>query len=335
MKIGPVDLDREVLIVAEIGNNHEGNVALAEQMIGLAADAGAQAVKFQTIAPEHLVALSEKDRLRQLRRFALSRADHERLADAAAKAGVLFLSTPFFLDAVDWLSPLVAAFKVASGDNDFAPLLEAVAATEKPLIVSTGMLDFDGARDAKTIVDEVWNARNVNPGIVLLHCVSAYPTPIEEANLSAIHELVPLCDAVGYSDHTLGIDAAVLAVALGARVIEKHFTISKDHSQFRDHQLSADPDELAALVERVRAAEVMLGGGGKRLLESEAATAGAARRSIVAGRDLAEGIRLTLADLDWLRPAGGISPMQTKRFLGRSLTRAVKQGERITPDLLD
>lgn len=334
MKIGSVDLDHEVLIVAEIGNNHEGDVVLAEQLISLAADAGAQAVKFQTMAPERLVALTEKDRIRQLQRFALSRADHERLADAAAKAGVLFLSTPFYLEAVDWLTPLVAAFKIASGDNDFAPLLEAVAATGKPLIVSTGMLDLNGIRDAKAIVDEVWQARKIHPGIVLLHCVSAYPTPVEEANLCAIRELVPLCDTVGYSDHTLGIDAAILAVALGARVIEKHFTISKDYSEFRDHRLSADPDELAALVERVRAATVMLGGGGKRLLECEAATASAARRSIVARRDLAEGNCLSLDDLDWLRPAGGVSPLQTKQLLGRSLKRAVKQGERITPELL-
>ncbi len=335
MKIGPLDLNHEVLIVAEIGNNHEGDVALAEELIGLAAEAGANAVKFQTIAPERLVASSETQRIRQLERFTLSRADHERLAKAAGEAGVQFISTPFFLEAVDWLSPLVAAFKVASGDNDFAPLLEAVAATGMPLIVSTGMLDLDGVRDAKTVIDNVWNARSQHPGLALLHCVSAYPTTAEDANLSAIRELVPFCDAVGYSDHTLGIDAAVLAVALGARVIEKHFTISKDFSQFRDHQLSADPQELATLVERVRAAEAMLGGGGKRLLESETATAAAARRSIVAGKDLAKGVCLKLEDLDWLRPAGGVSPARTREFLGRSLNRALKRGERITPDLLD
>lgn len=334
MKIGTIDLDREVLVIAEIGNNHEGNVDLAEQLVELAAEAGAQAVKFQTIAPDRLVAVHEKARLRQLSRFALTPDDHERLARVAERAGVMFLSTPFFIEAVSWLDPLVPAFKIASGDNDFSPLLAAVAETGKPIILSTGMTDIQGVRRAKADIDEVWSANATHPGLALLHCVSSYPAQVDDANVSAMNELRGFADAVGYSDHTLGIEAASIAVAAGARVIEKHFTISKTHSDFRDHQLSADPDELRALVKRVQSISSMLGEGRKTILDSELPTADAARRSIVARRDLPKGHQLCLEDLDWLRPAGGLSPALSKEVVERTLNRAVRRGERLSLDLL-
>ena len=335
MKIGSVDLNQEVLVVAEIGNNHEGDLELAKRLIGLAAEAGAGAVKFQTIIPERLVSAAETERLAQLRRFAFSRDDHEKLAAVAENHGVMFLSTPFCIEAVDWLDPLVPAYKVASGDNDFAPLLDRIAATGKPIILSTGMSDREGVERSVRQLRDCWRNAGVAPGLALLHCVSSYPTSIENANLSAMSGLRDLADVIGYSDHTLGIDAAVASVAAGARIIEKHFTVSKTHSSFRDHALSATPEEMAELVEQIRRTERMLGCGVKRVAECEADTARAARRSIVAARDLASGHVVALSDLDWLRPGDGLSPRSTGELLGRTLIRSVSRGEQMTLEMVD
>jgi sialic acid synthase SpsE len=333
MRIGAVDLGREVLVIAEIGNNHEGDFGRAQELVARAAAAGVQAVKFQTIVPERLVSATQAARIEQLRRYAFTYEQFGRLAEAARAAGVMFLSTPFDVESVRHLDPLVPAFKIASGDNDFVALLEAVAATAKPVLLSTGMAGVDEVRRACGTVEAVWRARGVAPGLVPLHCVSSYPTPAEAANLLAIPALARETGCtVGYSDHTLGIDAAVLSVALGARVIEKHFTLSKTQSEFRDHPLSADPGELAELVRRVRVAETMLGTGSKALQPVEEAVAKAARRSIVARRDLPQGHVVAREDLDWLRPGGGLAPGREDLLVGRPLRRAVAAGEMITAD---
>lgn len=331
MQIGSVDLTKDVLIVAEIGNNHEGDPALAERMIELAAEAGAQAVKFQTILPERLVAPDQTARLAQLRRWQLNAEQHRHLAGVAQRCGVMFLSTPFALEAVDLLAPLVPAFKIASGDNNFTALLERVALTGKPVLLSMGMTTLDQAAAAVATLERVWRGRQIDPGVAVLHCVSAYPTPPEQANLRALSALATLGRPIGYSDHTLGIDAAVAAVGLGARVIEKHFTVSKTHSEFRDHALSAEPAELRELVARVRAVNLMLGDGVKRVMPNEEPVAQAARRSACAARDLPAGHVLTADDVVCLRPAGGIPPDRVAPLLGRTLVEALHAGDRLTP----
>lgn len=335
MKIGTVDIGRDVLVIAEIGNNHEGDVGRAAEMIARAAEAGAQAVKFQTILPEELVAPDQEARLAQLRRYALSAENHVQLADAAKLAGVMFMSTPFAIPAVEMLRPLVPAFKIASGDNDFHPLLRAVAATGKPILLSAGMAALGEIKAAKAVIEGEWATDGHDPGLVILHCVSAYPTSPEEANLSAIRSLAGLGCPVGYSDHTLGSLASVVAVGLGARVIEKHFTLSNTQSDFRDHKLSADPTELKELVERVREANVLLGDGQKRLMPSERATADAARRSLAARRDLEQGHILAAHDITWLRPGGGIAPGSEAAVVGRVMRRAMKAGSRIVMEDLE
>lgn len=336
MKIGAVDLASDVLIVAEIGNNHEGDRVLAEELIAAAADAGAQAVKFQTILPDKLVTAAEVDRLVQLRRLVLDEDAFGRLADVAARHGVMFLSTPFYLEAVELLAPLVPAFKIASSDNDWLALLERVAATAKPILLSTGMADAATVGRGVAAVEAVWSDRDIaDPGIVLLHCVSSYPTRPEDANLAVIGMLASLGRVVGYSDHTIGIKAAVLAVAAGARVIEKHFTLDKNYSAFRDHALSADPAELSELVAGVREVQVWLGGGEKRLLDCEASVATAARRSAVAARDLRTGERIGPSDVSWLRPGGGIPAGEPEAVIGRTLRTGLAEGERFQRDRLD
>jgi sialic acid synthase SpsE len=331
MKIGAIDLSREVLVIAEIGNNHEGDFGLATEMIHAAVAAGAQAVKFQTIQPERLVSATQAARIEQLARYAFSRDQFAELAGIARAAGTMFLSTPFTPDVLPWLDLLVPAFKIASGDNNFSPLLEAVAATGKPILLSTGMSDMAAIKRACTTIENVPQYGE----IALLHCVSAYPTPPEQANLRAIATLArETGKVVGYSDHTFGVDAAVLSVALGARIIEKHFTLSKTQSDFRDHALSADPTEMAKLVQQVRLAQTLLGTGEKILQEGEMPTAAAARRSIVARAALPVGHLLAEADLDWLRPGGGLAPGKEDLILGRRLTQAVARGEMIKPDMV-
>jgi N,N'-diacetyllegionaminate synthase len=315
MKIGDWDLEQRVLVVAEIGNNHEGDYALAEELIALAARAGAGAVKFQTIVPEKLVAAAEVERIRQLERFRLSYEQFEQLSRVARKHGVLFLSTPFDLDSARFLTPLVPAFKIASGDNNFFPLLREVARTGKPIILSTGLLGLDEVRTSKAFIEEVWRTQGLRQELALLHCVVNYPTAPGNANLRALEDLKRLGTTVGYSDHTLGIESAVLSVALGARIIEKHFTISKTYSAFRDHQLSADPVDLAQLVSRVRGAEEMLGHGCTDQRDTEREMVPRVRRSIVAARDL---------------PAGKVLAWEAQ-VLSRALLRSVRKGEQILP----
>jgi sialic acid synthase SpsE len=333
MKIGSVDTRDRVLIVAEVGNNHEGDFARARTMIQEAARAGADVVKFQTIVPERLVSADQSDRLAQLQRFQLARAEFEALAAEARAAGIMFLSTPFDVESVAWLDPLVPAFKVASGDNDFYPLLDRVAATGKPVMVSLG---FGGAARAAQLVDYfrgAWKRRGMSePGLALLHCVAAYPTPDEHANLGAIRDLLTLGVTVGYSDHTLGIKAGELAVAAGARIVEKHFTLDKTRTSFRDHQLSADPADLRALVSAIRRAELMLA-----TPVAGPADAGnmAARRSIAASRNLPAGTVIGLADLTWVRPGTGLRPGTESQVIGRRLCASVAAGHLIKPSDLE
>lgn len=333
MRIGSVDISKDVLVVAEIGNNHEGDIALAEEMVRQAASAGAQAVKFQTIIPEQLVAPDQQARLEQLRRYQLSAEQHRHLARVAESCGVMFMSTPFSLDAVDLLDPIVPAFKIASGDNNFTALLEKVAETGKPVLLSTGMTEGDDASVAAATLDAVWKKRKADPGLVLLHCVSAYPTPPEQANLRAIGAVAALGRPVGYSDHVLGIEASVAAVVMGARVIEKHFTLSKTQSAFRDHQLSAEPAELREMVDRIRVINAMLGDGIKRVMAGEEAVAQAARRSVCAARDLAAGHVLGVTDMICLRPAGGIAPDRMASLIGRKVGAAMKAGQPLPLEL--
>jgi sialic acid synthase SpsE len=329
MKIGSHDTDQRVLVIAEIGNNHEGDFALAQRLVRLAAEAGADAVKFQTIVPEELVTPDQTARLARLRQFQFSLEQFATLARVAHEAGVLFLTSPFALDVVAPLTPHVDGFKIASGDNTFRPLLDAVAASGKPVIVSTGLLDLAGVQALHACLAPRLPAAR----LALLHCVTAYPAPDEQAGLAAIPVLArALPCTVGYSDHTLGIDAAALAVAAGARIIEKHFTLDKQYSDFRDHQLSADPADLRALVTRIRQAERFLGTAGKSLQPCEQAMVTPVRRSICARRDLPAGHRLAMADLAWLRPGDGLAPGHEAELLGKALRQAVTAGQRLTPD---
>lgn len=328
MIIRDFDTQKRVLVVAEIGNNHEGNFSVAQAMVRAAHNSGVHAVKFQTFRTEHFVSPADPARVKRLKSFELSYDQFTALADLAHSLGLLFISTPLDMGSAEFLPRIVDALKVASGDNNFYPLVEAVAQTGKPLIVSTGL--SDGAQVDRTIacVQRVWSAGNHQAELGVLHCVCSYPVPPDQANLRSI-ELLTARKGItaGYSDHTIGIEAATLAVALGARIVEKHFTLDKNYSDFRDHKLSADPVEMKELMRRIQNAEAMLGEPEKRIQPCEVEMVAPVRRSIAAAHDLPEGHRILRADLAWLRPSGGVPPGEELALEGHLLLHPVSAGQ--------
>ncbi|HVN96938.1 MAG TPA: N-acetylneuraminate synthase family protein [Syntrophorhabdaceae bacterium] len=333
MRIGNIDLNEEILVVAEIGNNHEGSYTLAEELIGLASEAGAKAVKFQTYVTEKFVSPLETQRIDQLKRFGLSYTQFEKLKRVADRENIIFLSTPLDVESAVFLDRLVPAFKISSADNDFFPMIECIANTGKPIIVSSGMTNLMEIGRTKEFILSVWEKNGVDAdNLAVLHCVSSYPTDLYNANLSFINDLRRISSTVGYSDHTIGIEAALLSVAMGARIIEKHFTVDKKYSAFRDHSISSDPKELKELVQGIKHIEAIVGNRKKHLLDCESSVANAARRSISAKQDISIGKRIELNDITWLRPGGGLRVGEERKVIGKVATRKIKAGQQIRLD---
>jgi sialic acid synthase SpsE len=330
MKIGSIDTRSTPLVVAEIGNNHEGNYAVARKLVEAAATARVHAVKFQTFNTDYYVTRADEARHRRLKSFELTIEQFEELAKLAHDRGLLFLSTPFDLASAAGLSRFVDAFKIASGDLDFFPLIDRVLSYGKPLIVSTGASDLDKVAATVQFVKDRLRAR-MPDDFALLHCVASYPAPAGEVNLRAMALLKERFGvSVGFSDHTMGIDAATFAVAAGAEIIEKHLTLDKNYSEFRDHQLSSDPQELRLLVERIGAVKTLMGTATKAVQPSEQPSVALIRRSIVAARALPAGATIRSEDLTWMRPRAGLAPGAEHQLVNRRLRRAKAFGEPIT-----
>ncbi len=330
MKIGKIDTKKKVFIVAEIGNNHEGNFDLAKKMIVKASNAGVDAVKFQTFIPEHFVSFKDQSRINRLKSFQLSFKQFKELSKIAKKKGLIFFSTPLDIKSANFLNTIQPIFKISSGDNDFYPLIDLVANFKKPIIVSTGIADINIIKKVYNKILKIHSSKkNYHLNLAFLHCVSSYPVPNEQANLATISYLKKLFPkvVVGYSDHTIGIEAAVLSVVAGARIIEKHFTLDKNFSDFRDHQLSADPEEMRMMVKKIREAEKMLGEEKKKIQLCEKEMKILGRRSIAVARNLIAGTRLSRSDLIWVRPGKGFSPGDEKKIIGKKIRRNLKMGD--------
>jgi N-acetylneuraminate synthase/N,N'-diacetyllegionaminate synthase len=326
----------DVYVIAEAGVNHNGDVDLAHQLIDVAVRSGADAVKFQTFSPDKLVSSAaastpyqrerggSADQRSLLEALTLPRSAWEELRDHATEGGTTFLSTPFDLDSAEMLVTLgLPALKVSSGELTNLPYLRQIAALGVTLLVSTGM----GTEAEVTAAVE---ACAEAPGLVLFHCVSAYPAPIEECNLRAIPRLADAHGVpVGWSDHTPGLTTALGAVALGAPILEKHFTTDRTLPG-PDHMASLEPDELAHYVAQTKLLARGLGDGNKVRQPSEQENAVLVRRSWHAVSDLAAGAVLDGADLALLRPEGGISPAHDIR--GRVLARDVAAGAPLTDE---
>jgi len=335
--------DAPVYIIAEAGSNHDRNLDQAKRLIDVAAAAGADAVKFQTFAADQIVAETTtrakyldgllppgKTMSDLFRELELPRDWHGDLFRHATDVGLDFLSTPFDFEAVDLLDDLgVKAFKVASYELWHLPLIREIASRGKPIICSTGMANLADVQDA---VDTV--AATGNDQLILLHCVVNYPPPFADLNLRAIRTLreafgVP----VGYSDHSSGITAPIVATALGAAVIEKHFTLSRDLPG-PDHRFAIEPDELTAMVRAIRDAKDALGTGIKRMAPAEADLYTTARRSLFAARDIPAGTVLGSEHVAILRPGTGIEVRDLEKVIGRTTRRPIARHEPLAWDML-
>ncbi len=331
-----------VYVIAEAGSNHDRDLDQAKRLIDVAAAAGADAVKFQTFAADRIVAETttrakylddllppDKTMADLFRELELPREWHAELFRHATEAGIDFLSTPFDFEAIDLLDDLgVKAFKVASYELWHLPLIREVASRGKPIICSTGMADLADVQDA---VDTV--AATGNEQLILMHCVVNYPPPFRDLNLRAIQTLRTAFQVpVGYSDHSAGITAPIVATALGAAVIEKHYTLSRDLPG-PDHRFAIEPDELTAMVRAIRDTHDALGSGVKRMAPAEEDLYTTARRSLFAARDIAAGDILGEADVAILRPGTGLEVRDLAKVVGRTARRAIARHEPLAWDM--
>lgn len=338
MRLFGKDLDRQPVLIAEIGVNHEGDPDAALRMVALAAQAGADAVKFQSYTPERFISADDPERQARVRRFGLDRRAHERLKAAADREGVAFFSSAI---SEDWVAPLVEigadAIKIASGDIDFEPVISAAARTDLPVLMSTGTATVAEVDRAVAWFRADCSTEDASHRLVLMHCVSAYPTPMEEANLNAIPAMAEKYHPVtiGYSNHVIGPHAPLAAVALGARVIEVHFTDRKVGRDFRDHALSADADDLKFLAEMIPKVAAARGDGVKSPQECERDAIWAIRKGVVAARDLQAGDVLDREAIQFARPATEIPASKVDTVLGRRLRQAVARGATVPRAAID
>ena len=328
----PAKKPEKVIIIAEAGVNHNGNLELARQMVRVARECGADYVKFQTAVPELVISEiapkaeyqkettgKEQSQLEMCRAIHLPLCDYRGLADLCRAQGIGFMSTPFDLVSVDCLAELgMDYWKIPSGEITNLPYLRKIGAMGQRVIMSTGMATLDEVEAAVSILEKAGTPRS---RIILLHCTTQYPTPYQAVNLRAMNTLRQLgCAAVGYSDHTIGIEVSVAAVAMGARVIEKHFTLDRNMPG-PDHRASLDPKQLAELVSAVRNVEQALGDGRKVVAEAERPNIEVARKSIVAARNIKAGEVFTADNITVKRPGNGISPMLWDSVIGRTAAR--------------
>ncbi|WP_457748211.1 N-acetylneuraminate synthase [Sulfurimonas sp.] len=317
-----------VFIIAEAGVNHNGSIELAKKLIDVAREAGADAVKFQTFKAEKLVSRNAKKATYQqknmqgkddsqynmLKKLELDVDTHKELMKYCQGKNIMFLSTPFDDESIEMLNDLgLKIFKIPSGEITNLPYLRHIGKLSKEVILSTGMASMQEIEDALTILIQAGTPKQK---ISVLHANTMYPTPMEDVNLRAMLTIGKTFDvAYGYSDHTLGIEVDIAAVAMGASVIEKHFTLDKS-MQGPDHKASLEPNELKAMVSAIRNIEKALGSSEKKPSPSETPNIEVARKSIVAARDIKKGEMLSEENLTTKRPAKGISPMKWDAVIG-------------------
>lgn len=331
---------RHVIIIAEAGVNHNGSMEMARQLIDAAAEAGVDYVKFQTFKADKLVTREARQaeyqkrnigdgadsQYEMLRKLELSEEDHRELKEYCRQKGVRFLSTAFDLESVEFLHELCPGlWKIPSGEITNYPYLRKIAGYNEEVVMSTGMSTDEDVENALLALRE--NGQDLEK-VTLLHCNTQYPTPMEDVNLLAMNSLRRFVKRVGFSDHTRGIEVPIAAAALGADVVEKHFTLSRSLPG-PDHKASLEPQELKAMVEAIRNVSEALGDGRKRVTPSEAANRDVARKSIVASRPIKRGELLSEENMAAKRPGGGISPMRWKEVEGTAAIRDFETDEMI------
>ncbi|OGD48946.1 hypothetical protein A3B59_05370 [Candidatus Beckwithbacteria bacterium RIFCSPLOWO2_01_FULL_49_47] len=333
-KILKIMAEHPTFIIAEAGSNHNGDVTQAVKLIRAAADAGADAVKFQTFTAGQLTTKSGpsasyqikntkiKSQWQLLRSIELDYKWYNKLVKLAKKLGIIFLSTPHgYIESVNFLKDKVPAWKTGSGDLTNLPLLKYLGESGKPIILSTGMATVAETREAVKTIEKTGNRK-----ITILHCTTNYPCPPEEANVAAIMDLKKNFPRyrIGFSDHTLGMTAAIMAVAYGAAAVEKHLTLDRNLPG-PDQKNSLEPDEFKQMVKQIRLAEVLRGSGKKRPFPSELIIAQMARKAVIAAVDITKGTKITAAMLTIKRPAkGGLAPKMLDNIVGKTAKRSIK-----------
>ena len=329
-----------VFIIAEAGVNHNGSIELAKELIDVASRSGANAVKFQTFKTENLVSKNaqkanyqkettdkEESQFDMIKKLELDVGTHHELIAYCQSKNIHFLSTPFDLDSIDLVNSLkLDIFKIPSGEITNLPYLRKIGSLNKKVILSTGMADIGEIEDA---LDVLTSAGTKKENITVLHANTMYPTPMEDVNLKAMVTIGNTFDiAYGYSDHTLGIEVDIAAVALGATVIEKHFTLDKT-MEGPDHKASLEPDELNAMVSAIRNIEKALGSSVKKPSKSEIPNIEIARKSIVASCHIKKGEVLSEENLAVKRPSNGINPMRWDEIIGTVASKDYSEDELI------
>ena len=330
---------KRTLIIAEAGVNHNGSLELAKQLIDAAAVAGVSYVKFQSFKAEKLVTkeaeqaeyqqrnAADSSQYTMLKKLELTHRQHEELVAHCKQKGVRFLSTAFDLESIEYLHSLnLGLWKIPSGEITNFPYLKKIAQYGEPVIMSTGMCSMDDVEQALNVLLEHGLTKEQ---ITLLHCNTEYPTPMQDVNLRAMEQMRERFGVkVGYSDHTKGIEVPIAAVAMGADVVEKHFTLDKSLPG-PDHKASLEPNELKAMVDAIRNIEQALGDGEKHVSNSERRNIAIARKSIIAARNIKQGEVLTEENLTTKRPGNGVSPMRWNEVIGTCAIRDFKEDELI------
>jgi N,N'-diacetyllegionaminate synthase len=329
-----------VFIIAEAGVNHNGSIDLAKKLIDVAANSGADAVKFQTFKAENLVAKNTQkaeyqkqttdateSQFDMIKKLELDIDTHKKLITYCQEKNIIFLSTPFDHDSIDLLSDLgLQTFKIPSGEITNLPYLRRIGSLDKQIVLSTGMSNLQEVGDALTALISSGASKE---NITVLHANTMYPTPMKDVNLNAMLTIQKEFDvAVGYSDHTLGIEVDIAAVAMGASCIEKHFTLDKT-MEGPDHKASLEPEELKAMVNAIRNIEKALGSSEKKPSPSESTNIDIVRKSIVASKNIQKGVLLTEKNITTKRPGNGISPMKWDEVLGSKSIKDYRVDEMI------
>ncbi len=337
MKIFGKDLSKDILLIAEIGVNHEGSLDKAKELIKLAAEAGADAVKFQSYTPERFICADDAERLERVTRFSLSEEDHRELATVAKEKEVYFFSSAISEDLVPLLAELGEAIKIASADITFEPVIRAAAATGRIVILSTGGSTIEEVDQAVGWMKEEVSEELLKDRLILLHCISAYPTPIEEANLQSIPFMAARYPdlTIGYSNHALGREVVSAAVVMGARVIEVHFTDQKEGREFHDHKLSADAEDIAYFAEMLPKLAQARGTFDKQPQACERDIVPIIRKGLIAAKDLPKGHVITEADLNYARPSTGFASSDVSIVIGRRLATGINSGYALKPEMLE
>jgi len=331
-----VPIANHCFIIAEIGVNHNGDMDIARRLIDAAAAAGADAAKIQTFKAESLIVEgtstvayqkrngAQEDQFKLLKSLELSKEQHREIVAYCANKGIEFMSTGFDIASVQFLIELgIKRIKIPSGEITNTPLVEMAAGTCLPLIVSTGMATLEEVAECVATIRSVWRSLSHEGDLCVLHCTSAYPTELVDVNLAAMRTMAcELGEKIGYSDHTAGVFVPPLAVAAGARIIEKHITLDRTMSG-PDHSASIEPDELSRMVADIRRVETTLGDGVKAPKPVEIETRALVRKGLKFARDLPKGHIISAADIITLRPETGLPPSRLKSLIGQALTAPV------------